>query len=399
MRILTRYLLLELLKVLLLTLSGMTALIILAFVAKEAVDEGLGPMAVLRLVPYVLPQAMQFAVPGTVLLAATCVLGRMSAGNEFVAVKSLGISPMALVWPALALATLISFFTVWLNDVAVSWGRMGVKRVIIESLEQIAYGRLSTHGSFSASGISISVQDVQDDKLIEPEFTLRGSPGRPRIKATAQSARLESNPAQGTLTLLLERPEVIAGDGDQDDFRVWWPASLAVPISLSDFSRVGNGRTSPSNVALKQIPTEIRKEQEKIQQIIEQSAVRAGFELLTGDFENLKGEDWHARQVSLANSRRTLSRLRTEPHRRWANGFCCLAFVMVGVPVAILRRHGEFLASFFVVFLPILGAFYPLLFLGIEWAKDGRIPPSAVWTGNLVFAAWGVWLLRRVMRF
>ena len=31
-----------------------------------------------------------------------------------------------------------------LNDIAVSWGHDGVERVVLESLEEIAYGRLRT---------------------------------------------------------------------------------------------------------------------------------------------------------------------------------------------------------------------------------------------------------------
>ncbi len=122
MQILTRYLLADLLKVFTLTLVSMTAFVFLVLIAKEAVDNGLGLVPILRMIPYMLPQAMQFAVPGTMLLATTSVYGRIASSNEIVAVKSLGISPMAMVWPTLILATVVSMGAVVLNDVAVSWG-------------------------------------------------------------------------------------------------------------------------------------------------------------------------------------------------------------------------------------------------------------------------------------
>ena len=93
---------------------------------------------------------MRYAVPGTVLLAVTSLYGRMSSSNELVAIKSLGISPMAVLWPMLALATLISFGTVWLNDIAVSWGRIGMRRVVFESFEEIVYRRLESQRTFAA---------------------------------------------------------------------------------------------------------------------------------------------------------------------------------------------------------------------------------------------------------
>ncbi len=170
MRILTRYIVFDLLKVFLFTLVSMTVFVFLVLVGKEAVENGLGLVPILRMVPYMLPQAMQFAVPGTMLLATTSVYGRIASSNEIVAVKSLGISPMVMVWPTLILATLVSFSAVVLNDVAVSWGRGGVQRVILESLEEIIYGRLRTTRSYSNDQLKVSVQRVQGKRLIQPIF-------------------------------------------------------------------------------------------------------------------------------------------------------------------------------------------------------------------------------------
>ena len=66
----------------------------------------------------------------------------MSSYNEIVAIKSLGISPMTVIWPTLVLATFVSFAGVWLNDLAVSWGTLGVERVLLESLEDVVYSQL-----------------------------------------------------------------------------------------------------------------------------------------------------------------------------------------------------------------------------------------------------------------
>ena len=50
-------------------------------VGKEAVENGLGIVPILRMLPYILPQAMQFAVPGTMLLATVTVYGRIAASK------------------------------------------------------------------------------------------------------------------------------------------------------------------------------------------------------------------------------------------------------------------------------------------------------------------------------
>ncbi|MGH8101053.1 MAG: LptF/LptG family permease, partial [Chthoniobacterales bacterium] len=122
MPIFTRYVLSELLKVFLVSLAGMTLFFLMFGLVKEAYQEGLGLKQILLLIPYVLPDALRFSVPATILFGACSVFGRLASGNEVIAIKASGISPMVLLWPAIALAFVVSLIAVWLNDVAVSWG-------------------------------------------------------------------------------------------------------------------------------------------------------------------------------------------------------------------------------------------------------------------------------------
>ncbi len=72
---------------------------------------------------------------------------------------------------------------------------------------------------------------------------------------------------------------------------------------------------------------------------------------------------------------------------------------MIGAPMAMWRKHGEFWGSFFMCFAPILLIYYPMLVGCLDMAKSGTIPAPAVWLGNLVLAGIGVWLMRRIVRF
>ena len=119
MKIISRYVLIELLQVFLVSLSALTLFMLVVGLVKEAQQQGLGLLQIARLVPFVIPEAMRFAVPGTMLFAVASVFGRMSATNEITALKAAGITPMAAIWPAIALAVVVSFVSVWLNDVAV----------------------------------------------------------------------------------------------------------------------------------------------------------------------------------------------------------------------------------------------------------------------------------------
>ena len=144
MRIFTRYVLAQLTKLFLLALTALTALFLIGGLVNEACGKTCLPLAVLRLVPYFLPEVLRVTVPVCLLLAATSLYSRMSGSNEIVAVKALGISPLPLLWPTFVIGFLLSLFTVWLNDLAGSWGRHGIQRVVVEAVEEIAYAMLQT---------------------------------------------------------------------------------------------------------------------------------------------------------------------------------------------------------------------------------------------------------------
>ncbi len=106
MKIITRYVLSEMLQVFLVALTALTLFMLVIGLTKEAQQQGLGLLQILSLIPYVLPDAMRFAVPGTILFAVASVFGRFSSSNEIIALKAAGITPMALIWPVAFLSCL-----------------------------------------------------------------------------------------------------------------------------------------------------------------------------------------------------------------------------------------------------------------------------------------------------
>ncbi len=393
MRILTRYVLFDLLKVFLLTLTGLTLLIFVVLIGKEAVDKGVGLGPLLRMTPYLLPQAMQFAVPGTMLLATTSVYGRMASYNEIVAIKSLGINPMALIWPTLALATLVSFAAVMINDIAVSWGTMGVRKVFLASIEEVTYGQLRMRHTYNLGKANITVRGVEGRLLLWPTLIVQASGGRPAWTVSAEEAELKLFPDEGKIVVRFHNFD-LEGPITYND-----PDTFEYEISLEELTGAMPKVRSPSNYALAEIGPAIEEQQQLVERVEQSMTAQAAFGMLTGDFDSLSKSAWESHERELEGAQFRLHRLHTEPWRRWANGFSCLCFVMIGVPVAVWLRYSEFIASFFICFLPILIIYYPLLAVSVDQAKDGALPPPAVWLGNIILALLGAWLMRRVNRY
>ncbi len=190
MRILTRYVTFEFLKIFTLALVAITVFTLLVGIGTEAVKEGLSIAPVLRMMPFILPVSMRFSIPAAALLAACALFGRMSGENEIVAAKSLGISPLAVVLPAIIVGFLISVVAVWVNDIAVSWGKPGAEKVITDSIEQIAYGMLRTRGSFESDRLSIIVKAVEGRRLIRPVIKINSKGTEGEYVVTALEAEL-----------------------------------------------------------------------------------------------------------------------------------------------------------------------------------------------------------------
>lgn len=394
MRALTRYVLFELLATFFVSLTAMTALMVIVGVAKEAIQQGLGPGPIARLLPFILPDALRFAVPATMLLAASSLFGRMSSSNEVVAMKSLGISPMVVLMPAWILSFIVSLGTVWLNDVAVSWGRIGVQRVVIESVEQIVYGKLRTQKSYSNGRFSISVREVVDRRLLRPTFTFFSDGESSAVVITAREAELRSSLEDQTLSVILVDSKIKVGSS----VAVTIPGVEERVIPLTAASRRGDLDRGPSSVPLRSIPAAIAEQKKIINQLEQEMAADAAYDLFSGDLGSLTNDRWQDRTAQLGYARTRLDRLQTEPWRRWANGFSCLFFVFLGAPLAICSRSANFFNNFAKVFLPVLLVYYPLLLYGVDRAKAGTVPPYTVWLGNVILMLIALAFIRKVLR-
>jgi lipopolysaccharide export system permease protein len=393
MKILSRYVLSELLQVFLVALGALTLFMLVVGLVKEAQQQGLGILQIAQLVPYVLPEAMRFAVPGTMLFAVASVFGRMSAGNEITALKAAGITPLAAIWPALGLAVVVSFVSVWLNDIAVSWGRDGVRRVIVGSVEEIIYGRLRQQRSYSTAKLSINVKGVEGRKLVRPTLSFQPGGETAPVTVSAAEAEMRADPQTASLTITCRNGTLHVGD-----VKAVFPDTIERVVPLDAVSRKETASTSPSEIPMADFPKARVDQVTLLGQVRQLAAAKTAIGMFTGRLDQTTpaAVEQERQQAKTATNR--LNRIIMEPWRRWANGFSCLCFVLVGAPMAIRMRNADFLTSFFLCFLPILVVYYPVFMLGISRVKAGVLPPPAVWMANVLITLWGLWLLRRVVR-
>jgi lipopolysaccharide export system permease protein len=377
----TRYVVWELLKILVIWLGLFTGLLLFVLLAQEALRSGISPIIVAQLVPFLLPQTLVYAIPTTMLLAACIVFGRISAANEVVAIKSLGIKPAALAWPAFVLAFALSLVCVWLNDIAFSWGEMGMRRVVIESLEEIIYGRLRTHHVFTSKRLSILVRDVEDKRLQRPVITMLGDDDSDfSLTITADEAELQSNLENNTLRLILTNSVIDGGGSLQGEF----PGRTEREIPLSFASNRNDAEPGPTHISLRNMQSAIVEQRQKMRRERQRMAAEVGFDLIGGDVLDLNEPNWNVQRQSLRSQETRLHRLESEFPRRTASGFMCLCFTLIGVPVAIRMRQADTATVFMWCFLPILVSYMLVFQICLNRAKEGAFPAWSIWTANLI---------------
>jgi len=393
MAILPRYVLVEIIKVFAVSVTALTLMVVLGFVGREATAQGLPLMPTLRLIPYCLPETLRVTVPMTLLLACTTIFSRISGANEIVAIKAMGISPMVLLWPVFIFAFIISLTTVWLNDMADSWGPINIQRVVVESVDEIAYSMLQSQHRYSTSTFSINVQDIDGRKLKRVTVSKLGHGGSPKMTMNAEEAVLQLDRAEEVLKVFATNGVFNMG-GSSGGFL----DTQVIEVPLTDASRAHNSSIW-TNLPLRSFPDAIAAAQSQIEQHEQTMAAQAALQMACGDFDELTSDQWREQEASRTALWSQYYKLLSVPQRRWAGGFACLCFALVGAPMAICLRNRDFLTSFFLCFLPILIIYYPLMIIGADQVKFGNLPTIFVWAGNAMLMLWGIWLLRRVIRY
>lgn len=388
-----RYILWDVLKIFIISLVAMTFVISLVFVGQQLIGADLSYLAVAKLMPYIFLIALQFSVPATILFSVCCVYGRISADNEIIALKSAGISPMCIFRPVVVLGVLISVPSVWLNDLAVSWAKPAMQLVILRSFEEIIYRGLSSKKAYnSEKGFAIHVQEVKDRWLIKPNIWMQSESQLQTI--TAERAKISIDPIEDKMVIELI-DAFISRDG-HEQIRYWGSLLVEMPLDLA--AKSGTNSTSPSQYSISQIPRELSLQNGLNDRRREKLATRYSIALASGRFVSLNDATSQTLGAEVADTEKKLSRLKTEPMRRWALGFSCLAFVWMGVPMAILIRSADYWWTFGVCFIPILLIYYPIFGLSLEFSKDGTWPASSLWLGNVTLALIGTWLMRKVVK-
>ena len=391
MRLLQRYVMMELLRVFSLLVSGLTVLLVIVGVVGEASKHGLGPAQIRDILPYIVPSLLPFTIPATLLLPVCVVSGRMAAAHEIPAVKAAGINALRLMYPSFILGACLSLTTFILTDQFIPWARHRIEQIITLAMEDIILDMLRTRGHVTDMdhGIIIAAARVEGEKLINPTFRYTPHGGR-TITVQAQEATLEFDLKKREVI-----PSLYLG-------HVETPGELTIsfeyerrPFPLPTQIEVPHAR----NITIRDIRQEMKTIERARTDFEHRQLANTVFALSLGQFERLGSDEYRTEENVIKAAVNRYHRLHTEVHSRLALACSCFFFCLLGTPFSVVQGRRQFLTSFFLCFVPILLIYYPLVVLSMTLGKNAKFNPMwGMWIGNIVLGAVALYVLRRVLK-
>ncbi len=312
---------------------------------------------VARLVLLSLPWIVVLTLPMAFLVGVLVGIGRLNTDSELVALRSCGVGPAALYRPVLgaaAAARRIRPVPLQRRPPARQRGPPGVHGPRGGHVHRQSRG--APHLSRAAPG---------DHLLLRP----RPPPTADRSRASSSVSATTSEPPN---RIIVARRGTLTLEGD----RLWLDLfeSTVHELDAADPARDRTSRNETQRLLLAGDTSAPAGSSVRVQRSLRSQTLP---------------ELWRAaHSLPQTDPGRRLAWV--EIHKKFAIPVACLAFALVGVPLAqTLRRGGR--GGSFALSLAVLLGYYLLLSSGETWAQEGRMAPAlAMWLPNLVLVLIGV---------
>ncbi len=427
MRTLSRYILGQQIAPFLFGIFIIMFILILDFLYKNLevlIGKGVPVLASTELLLLSMGWMMVMAIPMAVLIATLISFMRMSSDNEIVAMKTGGMSLVAIARPVLAAGIVLSFIMIPVHNYVVPETNHRLANLLV-SIHRKKPALQLRDGVFmnDIKGYSILVNKSRG-REIEGVTISRLEEGRPAQTIRAEHGEIFFSDDQNTLVMKLYNGEI--HDVDENDPKRYLRLSFTehtiyIPDAGTQLIRLERENRGEREMSITDLRGEMARVEDKIgaqgaqvQKIIKESSAELEdyYRDQTTPGENRERNTTRAptsvisatedklRSVKnqIASNERRLRSLSVEIHKKVALSFACLVFVIIGVPLGVRAREASAGAGMMISIL-FFAVYYAFLKVGENLADRGLMPPLlSMWAANLVLGAVGIWLFARANR-
>lgn len=376
MKILQRYVLRELLSPLIIGLLVFTFVLLVNKMFRLTdllVSQGVSFWLVVQLLLCLLPTLLTLTIPMSVLVAVLIGFGRLAVDNEILAMRAGGVNLMRLFVPVIIGACLISGVMIGANYSLVPnlmyKGTDLFYRLEFQVLTTLEPGRF--YNDLGGRDVDLTLyyseRDPKTNDMIGVNMRLVG--GLEKIAGQKEAETV-----------------IVASRGRIEAY----PEQKAVQIRLFDGSLHPIARHRPTqNIVLffKELKRTLRP---KIGRIEGGEYVKRPKEMTMGELHKALKQP-HIREGDR-------NKVRNQLAQRYSIPLACVAFVLIGMPLAIyIRPSGKSVG--FAVSFGLLFIYYLMLKWGTSLGEEGyRLATLAIFSPNLLLGAVGCVLIRRSLK-
>ncbi|OGW86195.1 MAG: hypothetical protein A3C35_07800 [Omnitrophica bacterium RIFCSPHIGHO2_02_FULL_46_11] len=365
MNILRNYCLRELLFPFLMSLLVVTFIFMvgnLLDLADLLINKGVSIFDVLRLIILMIPSLLGFILPTAALTSVLLVFGSFAQNNEITAMKASGVNLLQLLIPVVTIAFLLSFFSLFLVDQIQPRSEYASRQLVRELVVKRPAAYLEA-GRFikDFQGYTFWINEIKDNRL-DGITIFQFQEGKPTRTILAEWGEVATSDDQQSFALKLY-------DGTSDEPNPDDP-NVLYKLNFKTFLL--------SNITIGRQRGGIGKKEKEMS--IDELMYR------------LKNNE------EVRNIPKKRRETEAEIHKKISFSFATLAFVLVGLPVAIIARRGEIVVSF-VIAISVVSIYYILFVWGRTMAISGFLPPwIALWLPNALVLTVSVFLSRYMIQ-
>ena len=352
---------------------------VLTLLVNRQATFGVACHAILLLIPWVLA----FSLPIGMLTATLLVFGRFSADQELTAARAGGISLASLVAPVLALGLAMSGICAWLNFQVAPASRVAYNELLASAARNrpggfLLSGQYVAFGKYQIFAGKVHRDGTNLDDVIVSEYDKKGELVR---WAKGTRGLIVVDKVQREVSLKLW--DMVSMNHDQNG---WMPGmSASGEFTFPPQSYEEADRPIPvaiSDMTFWQLRAELDRLEKSTNIVLPATASRD--ELLEVQ-----------KQMHAAASQ-TMMPLWFYLNQEVAFSFACVAYTLIGIPLAI-RGHRRETSIGVAVALGLVVVYYSFMVLGQAWqANPNRYSCLIVWLPNFIFQAVGGVLLWRI---
>ncbi len=393
--------------------------------------KGLGAHVIAEVFLLSVPLTIAVTIPMGVLVATMAAFGRLAGDNEITAMQANGVGFHQLLAPTVVAALVLALATVWLNDTLLPESNHRLSQLMIEIQRTKPTVVLQEKRINDPTGLGqYRILPDRIDRVTGVMYGLRifdMTDLQAQRTILADSGRLDYTPSGEDAVLTLwhgtihNRDLTKPGRYERLRFDTQRMVLHDVGTRLNREGEAGMMR-SDREMDLGTLFANVRKEERKVldarQQLKEQaeahvrtilsdsfavaSADSAGADMIghqrAFDQERYRINSVARLEDAIDYSLRQRNKYLVEYHKKFAIPVACIVFVLIGAPIGVRARRGGF--GFAMGVSTLVFVFYYLALTGGEDLADRRLLPPwlSMWLSNLVFFAFGAWLLRRTAR-